>query len=227
MEKAFLQSHDGGAAMEMDGFIPPLPPPPPPENGGPSTNGGEADGEEEEEGATGETYIRGPVPPSEGKWASCVRVVDSGTLETLELLELANNEVAVSVCTVAFHDRGGEVFICVGTVTDLFLHPRKHSACTVHVYRLFESRLVLLHKTPVEDIPKAMTEFKGFGRLVVGVGKSLKMYDLGKKQLLRKAENRTFPNMIVSSGGGGGGRSSRRRRKRNSIKLAMAVLFGC
>ena len=45
-----------------------------------------------------------------------------------------------------------------------------------------------------------MTYFQG--RVLVGIGlaqgASLRMYDLGKKKLLRKCENRSFPNMIVS-----------------------------
>jgi hypothetical protein len=140
--------------------LPPLPPgapPPPPGVPPPPPPGfedGEVEGEEEAEAEVGETYIRGPVPPVEGKWASCIRVVDSRTGDTMELVELEENETAVSIATVAFHDRRGEIFICVGTVMDLCLHPRKFTACYIHVYRLFESRLVLLHKTDVDDIPK-------------------------------------------------------------------------
>lgn len=49
----------------------------------------------------------------------------------------------------------------------------------------------------VEDVPKGLAELRGFGRLLVGVGKSLRMYDLGKKKLLKKCENRNFPNFIT------------------------------
>ena len=191
-ERAFLSAappaggDEDAANMALSGNAPPPPPPPPPE-----------DGEGEEEGAENETYIRGPLPPVEGKWASCIRIVDGKTGETLELVELSLNEAAVSVTTVAFHDRGGEVFICVGTATDLCLHPRKHRSCAIHVYRLFDNRLVLLHKTDVEDVPKSLAELKGFGRLLAGIGKSLRMYDLGKKKLLKKCENRNLPNLIM------------------------------
>lgn len=40
----------------------------------------------------------------------------------------------------------------------------------------------------MDDIPKALIAFQG--RLVAGVGKALRLYDLGKKKLLRKAENK-------------------------------------
>ncbi len=36
------------------------------------------------------------------------------------------------------------------------------------------------------------------GRLLVGVGKVLRIYDMGKKKILRKCENKSFPNMITA-----------------------------
>ena len=81
------------------------------------------------------------------------------------------------------------------TTKDLTLHPRNHKGCFIHVYRLVENSLQLLHKTEVEDVPLAMCEFKG--RLLVGVGKTLRLYEMGKKKLLRKCQNELFPSMIV------------------------------
>jgi len=40
----------------------------------------------------------------------------------------------------------------------------------------------------VEDLPAAITPFQG--RLLVGVGRYLRIYDCGKKKLLRKCENK-------------------------------------
>lgn len=43
-------------------------------------------------------------------------------------------------------------------------------------------------QTPVEDVPLAIAPFQG--RVLIGVGKLLRIYDLGKKKLLRKCENK-------------------------------------
>lgn len=43
-------------------------------------------------------------------------------------------------------------------------------------------------QTPVEDVPLAIAPFQG--RVLVGVGKLLRIYDMGKKKLLRKCENK-------------------------------------
>ncbi|KAJ6350170.1 hypothetical protein OIU78_006360 [Salix suchowensis] len=37
-----------------------------------------------------------------------------------------------------------------------------------------------------------------WGRLLAGIGSVLRLYDLGKKRLLRKCENKLFPNSIIS-----------------------------
>ncbi|CAM9302661.1 unnamed protein product [Scytosiphon promiscuus] len=169
------QTQDGAAAMEQDE---------------------EEEEEDEDEAAAAMMPIRGPLPPEDGCWASCIRLLDPVEGVTVECLELVDNEAALSVTPVAFHNRNGESFIAVGTAKGLTFHPRSHQGCFVHVYRILENRLVLLHKTEVPDVPLAMKEFQG--RLLVGVGRSLRMYDLGRKKLLRKCENKQMPTMVVS-----------------------------
>ena len=60
----------------------------------------------------------------------------------------------------------------------------------VRLYRFIDNgrRLEMVHITSVAGIPGAMAGFKG--RLLVGVNSILRLYDLGKKKLLRKAEYR-------------------------------------
>ncbi|KAH8050148.1 hypothetical protein JL722_11525 [Aureococcus anophagefferens] len=105
------------------------------------------------------------------------------------------SEAALSCATVSFAGRGGEVFVAVGTARSLTFHPRAHEGCYVHVYRLLESRLVLLHRTEVDDVPLGLAEFRG--RLLVAVGATLRMYDLGKRKLLRKTEAALAPTLIT------------------------------
>lgn len=57
-------------------------------------------------------------------------------------------------------------------------------------------RLQYLHRTPVEDIPFALSSFSG--RVLAGIGKTLRLYDLGKRKLLRKCERGGFPTLIQS-----------------------------
>jgi splicing factor 3B subunit 3 len=49
----------------------------------------------------------------------------------------------------------------------------------------------------VEDVPLAIAPFQG--RVLVGVGKLLRIYDLGKKKLLRKCENKVRRELDVTN----------------------------
>ncbi|KAF1775308.1 WD40-repeat-containing domain [Phytophthora cactorum] len=117
--------------------------------------------------------------------------------QTVVCEELDVDERARSIATCVFHDRGGEAFIIVGTVKKMQLHPQKAPAGGyLRVYRVVEGmQLVLVHTTEIDDIPYAMCEFQG--RLLVSVGRALRIYDLGKKKMLRKCENRNFPSILV------------------------------
>ena len=135
----------------------------------------------------------------EGKWASCIRVLDPVERETVQLIALDEDEAALSVCTCIFASRPGESFVAVGTVTNMSLQKRDATG-HIRLYSVSGNQLTLEHKTPVEGIPRALTYFQG--RILVGIslshGAALRMYDFGKKKLLRKCENRSFPNMIVN-----------------------------
>jgi splicing factor 3B subunit 3 len=56
--------------------------------------------------------------------------------------------------------------------------------------------LEFIHKTKVEQPPMALLPFHG--RLVAGIGKNLRIYELGLKQLLRTTQADVAPQLIVS-----------------------------
>jgi splicing factor 3B subunit 3 len=143
------------------------------------------------------TPIRGPVPSSPGRWGSCIRLLDpSNSCETLDCVELGQNEAALCCASVRFHAKGGEALLAVGTVTGMTMHPLKQSSCNVALYRIVNGdRFQLLHRTPIDDGPVlALAHFQG--RLLVGIGSSLRLYEMGKRQLLRKCELRGLPTIV-------------------------------
>lgn len=130
-----------------------------------------------------------------GSWGSCIRVVEPIRLETLEILELPPDEAAVSAAIVNFSvhgQSGGELLLVVGTVKNYVLKPKSFTECNINTYAFDPKtqKVILLHKTPVEDIPMCFAPFKG--KVLAGVGKTLRLYDLGKAKLLRKSEQRNF-----------------------------------
>ncbi|KAG9239240.1 CPSF A subunit region-domain-containing protein [Amylocarpus encephaloides] len=137
-------------------------------------------------------------PRGRGHWASCISIVDPVTeKKVLQKVDLEDNEAALSVATVSFASQEDEVFLVVGTGKDIVVSPRKFTCGFIHVYRFHEDgkEIEFIHKTKVEEPPMALRGFQG--RLLAGVGKDLRIYDLGMRQLLRKAQSEVVPNLIV------------------------------
>lgn len=139
-------------------------------------------------------------PRARGKWASCISVVDPASKEprVLQIVDLEGNEAAVSVTVASFTSQEDESFLIVGTGKDMVASPRQFSSGYIYVYRFHKDGkdLEFIHKTKVEEPPMALLAFQG--RLLVGIGNALRIYDLGKKQLLRKAQADVAPHLIVS-----------------------------
>lgn len=139
-------------------------------------------------------------PRGRGRWASCINVVDPASEEpgVTYRVDLDGNEAAVSVAVVPFASQDGESFLIVGTAKDLILNPRQFTEGYIHVYRFQENgrELEFIHKTKVEEPPMALLPFQG--RLLAGIGTTLRVYDLGLRQLLRKSQADVTPNLIVS-----------------------------
>ncbi|KAF8907837.1 CPSF A subunit region-domain-containing protein [Gymnopilus junonius] len=138
-----------------------------------------------------------PKAPA-GTWGSCIRIIDPVEAKTVSVIPLEDNEAAFSLAVVPFSARGGELHLVVGTAADTHVSPRSCSSGFFRTYKFIEdgAGLELLHKTEVDDVPLALLAFQG--RLAAGVGKALRIYDIGKKKLLRKVENKTFTTAIVS-----------------------------
>jgi splicing factor 3B subunit 3 len=142
-----------------------------------------------------ESFVGVPKAQS-GKWGSCIRIMDPSSGYVQFELELEDNEAAFRMCLCQFA-RTQELYLIVGTVKDLEMNPKRLTSAFIHTYQFFENykRLMLVHKTQIHDIPLAMCAFKG--QLLVGIGKTLRLYDLGRKKLLKKCENRGFPHAIM------------------------------
>lgn len=96
----------------------------------------------------------------------------------------------MSIALVKFHNSVDTWYLIVGVAKDLQLNPRQCSQGFLDTYRLDPHcrNIELLHRTPVDEVPYAVCAYNG--RLLAGVGRMLRMYDMGKKKLLRKCENK-------------------------------------
>ena len=124
----------------------------------------------------------------EGTWASCIRIVSPFSMTTTDLHELKNNETAMSMAIVNFDQYKDDTFLLVGTIKDYVMMPKSFSSCFVHTFLLEEGgkKMQILHTTTMDGIPYSLCTHKG--KVLAGIGYMLRMYDIGKKQLLKKCE---------------------------------------
>ncbi|KAH9985372.1 mono-functional DNA-alkylating methyl methanesulfonate N-term-domain-containing protein [Russula vinacea] len=130
-----------------------------------------------------------PKAPA-GTWGSCIRIVDPIENKTVRVVHLDNNEAAFSLAVVPFEARENELHLVVGTAQDTLLSPRSCTSGFLRVYKFTNdgAELELVHKTELDDVPLALLSFQG----------RLEIYDIGKKKMLRKVENKTFGSAVVT-----------------------------
>lgn len=91
-----------------------------------------------------------------------------------------------------FASQGDDQFLLIGIVKDLQLGVRHCGGGAILTYKVLNDgkSLELVHRTPVEEFPAAICPFQG--RVLIGVGSMLRIYEMGKKKLLRKCENKVI-----------------------------------
>ncbi|CAD7967800.1 unnamed protein product [Amoebophrya sp. A120] len=137
----------------------------------------------------------GTFKAGEGKWGSCIRIVDPTQLATVCKLNLDIDECAVCATVCYFTQLPKQPCLVVGTAHNMTLKPRKAPRCAIKTYIYDENyQLQLIHSTPTQDVCQCLFPFEG--RLLAGVGKSMTIFELGKKKLLKKCEYKNIPEAI-------------------------------
>lgn len=143
-------------------------------------------------------HLFGAPKAGPGMWASLVRILEPIEGRTEKVISFEQNEAVVSIGLVRFSTYPDTLFLILGVAKDLQLNPRQVNGGFLYTYKvnITCTGLELIHKTPVDEVPTAICGFQG--RVLVGVGRLLRLYDIGKKKLLRKCENKHIPNLIVN-----------------------------
>ena len=104
----------------------------------------------------------GSAMAGQGKWGSCLRVVDPINASTVFKLDLDVDECAVSITVCYFYQlKDNRPCLVVGTAQNMTLHPRRAQASWIKTYLYDENwHLQLIHSTPVEDVPISLFPFQ-------------------------------------------------------------------
>ncbi len=77
-----------------------------------------------------------------GMWASCLRVMDPVSGETVQHIAFEQNEAAVSLALVKFGAYPDTLYLLVGVARDLQLVPRQAAGGFIYTYRVNRSHMV-------------------------------------------------------------------------------------
>lgn len=88
-----------------------------------------------------------------GKWASCIRLLNPISGDSISKFELDLNEAAFwyylylifSVCVLSFRSDPGSTYVVVGTARDVILSPRSCSSGFLRTYKIVEDGMILHH----------------------------------------------------------------------------------
>lgn len=123
-------------------------------------------------------------------WASCLQIVDLNESEVSQTYEFENNECLLSLCLAKFKD---DEYLMVGTTKNLIFSPPSNDGSLIYTFKIKRNRskipeIELLHKTDVDLQPSSLCVFHD--KMLVGMGGQLRLYEMGRKQLLRKSTSR-------------------------------------
>jgi len=142
--------------------------------------------------------VYGSSQVGENNWSSLIRQMDPVSKSTIQRIPLEQNMAAISMGLVRFSSDNLTNYIVVGLTNTFKIKLGEADFYELQTYRFDPETglLQFIHRTEIEDVPRAIQQFQG--RVLVGVGKMLRLYDLGKQKLLKKCENKSTPGMIVS-----------------------------
>lgn len=84
----------------------------------------------------------------EGRWGSCIRIIDPYEQKLLDLNELEENEAAFSGCICTFSSDPNDTYLIVGTAKDMQLHPKSCSSAYIIVFAFKDQgrKIEFLHR---------------------------------------------------------------------------------
>lgn len=125
-----------------------------------------------------------------GLWASCLQIVNFDASEISRTHEFKHNECLHSVCLAKIKN---EEYLIVGTTQDLTFSPPSSNGGLMYTFKIRRGLsnipdIEFLHSTKVDSLPTSICVFNE--KILVGLGSQLRLYEMGRKQLLRKSTSK-------------------------------------
>lgn len=123
------------------------------------------------------------------EWSSCVHTVSLQNNDILQTIELLNNESAHRIELLQLAPDGDDQqqdYVFVSTIENFQITPRKYTKCYIRVYKVLPNGS--LEHVYKHQMPQPVLAMKCFqGKALLGWHKELGLFELGRKQLIRKS----------------------------------------
>lgn len=130
------------------------------------------------------------------KWRSVITLIDANSNQILKEIQFESHQAALCITLATFGTLSTKIH--VGVANHYKLRTQVSKSNEIYTYSLSNrgDDLELMHVTECEEIPRAMCEFQD--RLAVGLGRIVRIFDLGKKKLLKKCQNKQLQNSVAT-----------------------------
>ncbi|EKE42344.1 hypothetical protein ENUP19_0388G0004 [Entamoeba nuttalli] len=134
------------------------------------------------------------IQTNEGNWVGGIHTLDASQDELIQFIDFDNNKHPTGGCVVRSISKN-QTYLIVGVIESYKTRPIQWKSSEIQVYSINERSINYCYSTKVEYPVRAFAEFKGM--VLAGVGNILRLYDIGLKSLLKKAEKRQFASDIA------------------------------
>lgn len=130
------------------------------------------------------------------RWRSAIHLLNPDSGRILKEFPFESNKAALSLAIASFGTTDYTIHVGVARNYVMKTNTAQESEIQTFSITIKGDDMEFLHKTPCEAPARAMCAFQD--RLLVGVGRILRMYDLGKRKLLRKCESKQVANLVAT-----------------------------
>ena len=131
------------------------------------------------------------------RWVSSIQILNPVLLQETCRIDFEANEHILETKVVSFRQAENETFLLVSLVSDYHATKQTFTESRVALY-MFEkegTKLRFFHDTRMDAMVTAAASFRG--RLLLAVGGYIRLYQLGRKQFLKKGEYKNQYGMIT------------------------------
>ena len=135
------------------------------------------------------------IEGNDGEWVGGIELFNVHQQTLIQNISFDKNCSPTSGCVVYSISKNKWYFVC-GVISSYKTRPIQYSKSEIQVYEIIENKSIqFVYSTQMEYPVRSLIEYHGM--ILAGVGNNLRLYDIGLKSLLKKAELKKLSSDII------------------------------